>query len=332
MANFIGRREPVWIRQESPRLSGNTSGGMWIRWKSKATDNKAEHIQNMGAVGNVFDNIGTQVAKRYSETSLEFDFYDEYSQLVTNLICGNSGTVYTGNGIASGTSIPITNTNEPTTFTIGYSGLDNMWVSSGNIVKSITINCDSTSSDFVGVSVDFVGTEYVSGALPAVSYTTDSKKIIPADSTLYINSGTSPFVGLRKVKSFSFSAERNAEADYAVGSVHPANFLAKQFQYKIEATVNTDTTNTTDADSGFYKYYHQSGTDIMGWIRMSTTRGLSGVATHIWSTEYRGNMTEYKEDTPLDDIVSQTFTITGSYRLSTSAGILVAYQQSGNYT
>lgn len=332
MAKFIGRREALWIRQENPRLSGNTSGGTWIRWKSKDTQNKAEHVQNMGATGNVFDNTGTQVAKRYSETSLEFDFYDEYSQLVSNFICGNSGTVYAGTGIASGTNIPVTNTNEPTTYTIGYSGLDNMWVSSGNIVKSITINSDASNSEFVGVSVDFVGTEFVSGALPAVTFVTDSKKITPANSTLYLSSGTSPFSGLRKVKSFSFSAERNAEADYAVGSVHPTDFFAKQFQYKIEATVNTDTTNTTDADSGFYKHYYQSGTDVIGWIRLSTARALSGVATHIWSSEYRGNITDYKQDTPLDDIVTQTFTITGGYRLSTSAALLVTYQQSGNYT
>lgn len=333
MAKIIGRRIPVWIRQENPRLSGNTSGGMWIRWKSLDYNNKAEHVQNMGAVGRIEDNTGTQVAQRYSETSMEFDFYDEYPQLVANLFTGNSGVVNVGTGVTSGSNLVPANTNEPTTFTIGYSGIDGVsYVSSGNIVKSVAVTGDASNPEFINCSVDFIGTEYVSGTLPALTYITDSKKFIPADVTFTLNSGTTAANQTRNIKSFTYSAERNADADYSLGSVSPINFFAKQLQYKLEATVNSDSADNTDANSGFYRQYYQSGTDVVGRIRMTNSRVLSGTTNPIFTAEYRGNVTDYKEDTPLDDIVTQTFTVTGSRRLSTGFGMVAFYVQSGNYT
>lgn len=332
MAKFIGRREALWIRQENPRLSGNTSGGQWIRWKSKDTQNKAEHIQNMGAVGRIEDNTGTQVAKLYSETSLDFDFYDEYSQLVQSFFNGNSGAIVSLVGTTAGTAQGISNTNEPTTYTIGYSGLDNMWVSSGNIVKSVSITSDAGGSDFNSCSVSFVGFAYISGSLPAVSFVSNAQKYLPSQTDFYLSSGSgSALSGLRNIKSFTLSAERNADADYAFGSTSPSNFFAKQFQHTLEATVNLDSTNNTDADSGFYKQYHQSGTDLNAEVRMIGTRILSGVATPSFRFDIKGNMTDYKEDKPLDDIVTQTFTITGSRLLSNSSGLVFSYVQSGNY-
>jgi hypothetical protein len=332
MTKRIGRDEVLWMRLESPRLSGMTSGGVHIRWTDLNIDNDFTHFQQNAAFGRVEGTTGSRVGRHKSNTSVTFPIYNEYLQYLIFGIVGASGTVNTGVGVTSGIAVPVENTSMPVTFTLGVSGRDYGWVSSGNIMQTASITANMQTDDFVTATMTFEGTPFVSGAVPATVLPADDIPFIPADVLFSINSGVAPADLNRRVRQVTFDVNRNATVDHELGNKNPVNAYSRTFEFSVTAEMLWDSADATSAQSGFYQLYNQSGTPIVGRIRMNhSERALSGIVTPTGTFEFRGNVTDYSKARTLDDLTMQTVSVTGSRRLATGLSFTGSYIQSGNY-
>lgn len=331
MTKRIGRDEVLWMRLETPRLSGMTTGGVHIRWTDLDIQNDFTHIDQSAAFGRVESTTGTRVSKNASNTSITFPMYNDYLQYFVFATTGQSGTISTGTGITSGIVVPVANTSMPVTFTLGVSGRDYGWVSSGNILQTASITANMMNDDFVSATMTFNGTPYVSGAVPAPVFPVDDIPFIPADVTFSLNSGTTAAELPRRTRQFTLDINRNASVDHELGNMSPVNAYSRQFEYSVTAEMLWDSSDPTTPESGFYQHYYQSGTPITGRVRMNhNARALSGSTTPTGTFEFRGNVTEYTKPRTLDDLTMQTIAITGARRLS-SISYTGSYIQSGNY-
>jgi hypothetical protein len=319
MTKIIGRKEPFGLKLETVRNSGEVTGGYWLPYTSLESNNTVTTAVNTGAVGHIMDSTGSDVIKKHSETSLTFDFYDDMAANVATMILGSGVLASVGTGAYSGT-FGVFNSNQPQTYTLWRSGEDAQWVSSGNVPNSVEITVDATGDTFAQVTVNFMGYEWVSGAtIPAVSYTSTSKKFRPQDASIAITSGA--LTSTRSIRNATFTFNRNAFVDWALGNTSPASAYSQQLDTSFAVVATWDSTDTASEATGYYTHF-ENGNNLSGRLSISNTRVLSGAVSPLFQLDFaKLNVTEFTRDTGIDGIVSQLVTAKASYNLTNASGV-----------
>lgn len=313
MANFIGRTRSVGLGKE-PTRGVNVAPTYWIPQTDFTVMDKDDKIMDQSALGRIERDVTGDPNHQWAEGALNGILRDTSFGLVLLSAFGTDTPIAKAapNAVVYDHTFTVANTNTHQSLTIASKD-QNEDVRFGRAVLN-KLEIKAELGQYIHYTADFISAKSAAST-NTVAYAATDNPLRPQDLSLKIATTTAGLSGATAIplKSLTLTIEKNAEADYALGSTAINEIFNKEFS----TTVSMDLLYNDTA----YKNIVFAGTKQamqIGLTRTDLTIGSSANPGLVFTFQ-PGFFTDWNKQGGLGDIMTQTLAYQGLFSTSTSS-------------
>lgn len=307
MSKHVGRRGTLLIAKESSRGTATITNGLWIPRSTISFDDKVETAREDEGLGKLADSDANFVTQKMAEGEIEAQLDDKNLGIILTSIIGSS-PVTTG-GPTYAHTYTLSNSNQHQSLSILYQDPDTTKLFPLGVVTSLQITVEQ--SGIVMYAVGFMSRVGKDWTTQTANFTSQGSKFLHQHlicklATTVGGLAAASAVSLKKLE-LNFNA--NTKFDSVLGTVEPEDILGQQFS--VEGTLELNKEDET------YRNYMLNGT-----YRAMDISFVRAANSSLQMQFPRVDFTEWEQDRTLNEIVSQSINIKGSYDAANALDII----------
>lgn len=315
--NFIGRRISFGLAKETTRGTTPASATVWVPQLEGSFQDKVTKVLNDSAYGVIDKTNSADVAQQWAEGSINGKIMINTFGHILMAAFGSVSSV-PGSGGTAGTfahTFTRANSNLAPSYSVYVKDPSASNSYARCVLKSLVI--EVVTGEYVKYTAEWLGRKGVTSA-QTVAYTTVDPEFISKDAVFKLAANTAGLgaATAATVKSVKLTLDRDVEALYELGSVDVAEVHNKSFNVTVEVEKRyKDTT---------YKNLAFANTPQAASLSLIDTGVVIGSATANPSLVFtlpKVFVTEYERGQGIDDIVTENFSLQGTFDLATSSQI-----------
>lgn len=318
MSKFIGRLADIGIAKESVRGTAESAATFWLPKLTLTVDDGIDQVVDESSIGIIEDSTSSSIVSKYAEGDIEGNIYDKSFGLLLLAALGSVNTTGPAETTVYTHAFSVLQSAQHPSLTLFQEDPNQDYKYALGVLRSLEI--DVLLGAFAKYKAAFRSKVGASATLTP-SYSAENV-FLPQHATLKTASnlaglGAASAVNVRSVK---LTINKNAEDDRKLGSVDPADILAKQFSVEgsVELVFNDETFKTDMlADTAKAMRIQLANTDVtIGSTKNPTiTIDMAKVKITKFQRKYGNN-----------DVVTAVADFKGHYSLGDTSMISVTLQ------
>lgn len=315
--NFIGRRISFGLAKEVTRGTVVATAAAWLPQLEGSFQDKLSKITNESAYG-VIDKVnGVDIAQQWAEGSINGKvMVNTFGYLLLAAFGGVTSTA--GSGPTAGTTSHVfarLNSNLSPSFTIYSKDPSASKAYALCVLKSLVI--EVVTGEYVKYTAEWLGKKGVTSA-QTVAYTVADPEFTSkyAAFKLAANNAGLGAATAAATKSVKITIDRDVEATYELGSNDPAEIHNKSFNVTVE--VERRYKDSTYKDLAFNNTAQAVQLNL---IDTDTIIGGGTANPSLQITLPKVYVTEYERGQGIDDVVTESFSLQGTFDLASSGQV-----------